>query len=421
MRREARPPWQRLGLAPIAIVAAAALGACSSGDDTSSPTTGPSDGGTTPPDDAGPEYPPLPPYVVDDSPLPPDYSIFDHAKECYDRFQVEVPSFDCDGPDASRLKIEVAGAEVTTKVPAQCDKPSLAGTGFACVPGARVTKLESVNMYGHTIATVIACRRAAYSALDSGKFDNIAVLQADLQNNETCWYQIRKDTTFVGRKIPAPYSVGRVKGDAADKSATSIYVSPVTLTTDHTECYRCHDNQVWLKTPWIGVENQVPSATGKTHDIPRPPGQPLFIGRAYKDWNLPASRPKLVVIDNATFDKAFPPTAAEQSAIQSGKMAPSNACTSCHAIAKSEIATAGQGTCNEFARYWMPTKPSSFSGTVLGSKVSSYGNSFPHDAWMPPSAATAFTSDAAFQAFYARAFKSIQTCCDDPSRAGCMQ
>ncbi len=32
-------------------------------------------------------------------------------------------------------------------------------------------------------------------------------------NNETCWYQIRKPATFVGRSIPSPYTPGRAKGD----------------------------------------------------------------------------------------------------------------------------------------------------------------------------------------------------------------
>lgn len=406
--------------------AAAVLAACSGGDDGSNTTTSPAPiVGSTEADagggSGGGDVPTLPPYVADEGPLGADYTIFDHGKECFDRFQVEVPSFDCDGPDSARLKVEVDGAEVTGSVPSKCDKPSLAGNTFACMPGARVTKLESVNKYGHTIATVIACRRSSLSAIDSGKFDNIAVLQSDLSNNETCWYQIRKTGSFVGRELPAPYGVGRQKGDADDMKASAVYTSPVALMSDHTECTRCHDSQVWLRTPWIGTQNQAASSSGKVHEIPRPQGQPTFIGKAYREWNLTANRPAQMKIDNATFDEAFPPSASDAAAIKSGKLAPSDACTQCHSIGKSELATGGQGSCNHFARYWMTEKPSSFASTVLGSKLSNFGNAFPHDAWMPPTAATTFTSDTAYRAFYARAFKAIQTCCDDPTRVGCTQ
>ncbi len=412
--------WKSV-VSALALGAACVLAACSSsdGEDTSSPTFNRADADASASDDTT-SYPPQPPYVADDTPLAADYSIFDHGKDCYDRFLVEVPSFDCDGPDSSRLKIEVNGAEVTTSVPSKCDKPSLVGTNYACVPGSRVTKFETVNKYGHTIATVVACRRSAVSSLDSGKFDNIAVLQSDLQNNETCWYQIRANNSFVGRDIPAPYAAGRKKGDAADKKAVAVYESPITLTTDHSECYRCHDNQVWLSTPWISTKNQVPSRSGKIHEIPRPGGpDPTFLGKAYRGWNLPAARPKQIKIDKAAFDKAVPPTASQQSAMQAGKMATSDACTSCHSIAKSDLATAGQGTCNHFARYWMASHPTSFNSVVLGAKLSSFGDSFPRDAWMPPSAATTFTSDAAYQTFYERAFKAIEVCCDNPSAPGC--
>jgi len=406
-----------------ALVAAALLAACSGSDDSNAPTTTPSPitGGEPGNANDGGGYPPLPPYVEDDSALGADYSIFDHGKECFDRFQVEVPSFDCDGPDSARIKIEVDGNEVTDSVPSKCDRPSLAGNSFACVPGARVTKIDTVNKYGHTITTVIACRRSSLSAIDSGKFDNIAVLQSDQQNNESCWYQIRKTGGFFGRQIPAPYSAGRQKGDDDDTKATAIYTSPVTLTTDHTECTRCHDSQVWLKTPWISTDNQIASSSGKTHDIPRPPGQPTFLGKAYREWNQASKRPAQIKIDNAAFDDAFPPSTSDAAAMKSGTLAPSDACTTCHSIGHSDLATAGQGSCNHFARYWMTEKPSGFSSTVLGSRLTNFASSFPHDAWMPPTAASAFSSDSSYRAFYARAFKALQTCCDDPSRVGCIQ
>jgi hypothetical protein len=67
----------------------------------------------------------------------------------------------------------------------------------------------------------------------------------------------------------------------------------------------------------------------------------------------------------------------------------------------------------------MPDKPQSFSSTVLGSKLTTFANSFPHDAWMPPSATTTFTSDKDYFAFYARAFGAMEQCCDDPTSTGC--
>ncbi|MBK6692577.1 MAG: hypothetical protein IPG50_10280 [Myxococcales bacterium] len=409
---------------PAAALTLAALAAgCS--DEASDDPSGAGGGATTPGTEGavggGPDggaYPPLPPYVVDNTPLSPDYSIFDHGKECFDRFQVEIPAFDCDGPDASRLKISVDGSEVTAVTPAKCDTPSLVGNKYACVPGARVTKFEEVNRYGHTIATVAVCRRSSASPLDSGEFDNIAVLQSDLQNGETCWFQIRQGADFVARNIPAPYSKGRVKGDTNDRRANAVYESPVTLTTDHSECYRCHDSQVFLRTPWISVKNQAPSKTGKVHEIPRTLGVPTYLGKAYRGWNLAANRPKQIKINKVVFDGAFPLSASESAAVAAGKMAPSDACTQCHTIGKSEIASAGQGSCNHFVRVWMGGGPS-FSGTVLGSKVSSFGGAFPQSAWMPPAAPSQFASDAAYRGYYARAFSALETCCDDPSQPGC--
>lgn len=414
-RAGARALWFPLGGLACAAIAAV-FGACSS-DGAGAGGGGEAEGADAAAD--APSYPPLPPYVPDETPLPADYSIYDHGKDCYDRFLVEVPSFDCDGPDASRVKVEVNGAEVTTTEPASCDKPSLVGTDFACVPGARLTKLETVNKYGHTIATVILCRRSTPSAIDSGKYDNIAILQSDLQNAESCWFQIRKPTSYVARGVPSPYAPGRVKGDAADKKAVATWESPVTLTTDDSECYRCHDSQVWLGTPWIGVKNQVPSTSGKTHAIPRTVAPPTFLGKAYRRWNLAASRPKQVRIDAAAYDAANPLSAADAQAIRGGTMAPSDACTQCHSLGKSSLATAGQGTCNHFVRWWTTGKPSGYSGSVLGSKVSPFGHQFPRDAWMPPALPAAATSDASYQAFYRRAFEAVDRCCTDPSRAGC--
>src|SRR5688572_19754207 len=160
----------------FAVIAPGVFAACSSAPDEALRPGGPSGFGPTLGGDGGigvqPDgaaWPPLPPYVVDNSPLPSDYSIFDHGKECFDRFQVEVPDFDCDGPDSSRLKVEVEGQEVTSYTPADCDKPSLVGNRYACVPGNRVTRWEQVNKYGDTIATVVVCRRATFSSIDNGR------------------------------------------------------------------------------------------------------------------------------------------------------------------------------------------------------------------------------------------------------------
>jgi hypothetical protein len=119
-----------------------------------------------------------------------DYSIYDHGKECFEKLGVpvfNVVEFSCDGPLSSRLKVEVDGKEVTDYVPEKCDKPDLVAmpaldgeARFDCVPGGRVTKMVQKNAAGHDVVTVVACRRTALHPMDSGLYENIAMIQSNL-------------------------------------------------------------------------------------------------------------------------------------------------------------------------------------------------------------------------------------------------
>jgi hypothetical protein len=231
--------------------------------------------------------------------------------------------------------------------------------------------------------------------------------------HDTCWYQIRQPGNAPpARHIVPPYTPGHVKGDAVDVKATELYVSPVTLTSDNSECFRCHDNHVWLRTPWIRSDNQVKASPEIDNEIPRTEGQPNHIGRPFKHWNNPKNRPARISIDRALFDQTFPPSAEEAALMAQGKMAPSNACTQCHALGKASIANPYEGSCNAFARFWMPDKGTHYAGTTAGMRMSSHGAAFPLRAWMPPGASQQFKSGEEYEAFYKRAFKSISLCCE---------
>jgi hypothetical protein len=361
-----------------------------------------------------------------------DYTLYEHGKECFERLGVAVPSFSCDGPRASRLKIEVDGVEVIDHIPDRCDKPDLVAEPrnhylrdgkdrWDCVPGGRITKFTERNAAGDTVVTVVACRAQYLHPLDSGIYENIAILQSNLRTNETCWFQIRADPGIVARNVVSPFSPGRKRTDAAAARAEALYVPPVTLASveDGSECFRCHDNGVWLRTPWIMEANQVKASPDIDNDIPRTQGLPVHVGQPFERWNLPRYQPAQIQIDAALFDAAHPPTPREAQQLKDGKLAPSDTCTSCHPIGQSSVANEYEGTCNHLARFWMENKGPSYEGTALGMRLSRHGASFPLNAWMPPGAAEEFASGEEYFAYYRRAFKALETCCQTPHAPEC--
>jgi len=362
------------------------------------------------------------------------YTNFEYGKECFDTMGVELPEITCDGPESSRLKIEVNGKEIVDRIPDQCDKPGLAATPkydgtkrFDCAPGGRITKHVAHNSKKQEILTIVLCRKIFLRPLKDQRFENISILQANTTTNDICWFQMRhNDNPIAARKLPPPYSKTRIKGDAIDQQVAQLYLPPQELTADGSECIRCHDSQIWVRSPWISKANQVDDLNPQhknDNQLPQDvtPGRLHHVGANFQAWNSEKLQPQHIDIDAGIFDAKFAMNSAQLAAKQQNLLAPSDTCTQCHKIGRQAISNPDEGSCNHFTKIWHEHKSKDFTETAMGSRLTAFGGKFPQLAWMPPGSEQQFNNQAAWLAYYQRAFQALEICCTDPKRPGCQR
>jgi hypothetical protein len=166
------------------------------------------------------------------------------AKQCDEAIGVTVPDFSCD-----------KGTEVPdthpTSTPAKygpgvekCDRPN--HLNKECDPGSRFQVLSSdANSY-----VVAHCRKQGHAPLD-GKYSDIAVIQHNVNNGATCFYQALQEDApggLDGKNVKAPS-----KGGAAWPWKTPAKSAGI-------GCGACHDNGPIVRSPYL---SQVKGADGK--------------------------------------------------------------------------------------------------------------------------------------------------------------
>ena len=344
----------------------------------------------------------------------PDYTIYDQGKECYEAMNnTPFPNISC--LDGALLPIYEDGVEARDRTPMHCDKPDLVDPAFGCVPGGRIRK-EVVG----DIISMYMCRRLPKPEtfpIDSDRTHNIAAYQFNRATGAVCWFQIRRHTEGIAatRLIP-PYEAGRVKGDARDKAATELYVEPGRLVRGDA-CVRCHDSQLFLRTPYVSQAKYSPRATDRANAVPdiTTHGRLKHIGLPFASWNRDDAQPFRIRVNPSVYDQAFPLTAEEQQDVSGGKMEGSDACAACHAIGKSRLEHntpgAHRGTCNDIIRAW--THPGTLT-PVNERWLSESGKKPARLYWMPPSSATTDAEAAEWPLRFKRAIAAVKRCCEDP-------
>lgn len=324
----------------------------------------------------------------------PDYTIFDHGKECFEAMdQTPLPPISC--KEGTLLPVTQSDKAFTNEVPANCDKPSLVHPLAACVPGDRLKKVQNKD-----ITTIYMCRRLNDPFLnldiETGWTQNIAIIQYNRRTKNVCWFQIRKhDRGIEATNLVPPYEPDRIFGDAKDLAARDLYVPPGELVGRGDACIKCHDNQVWIRTPVLASAKPFGNGVPDT-DVW---AKKLFhVGKPFQAWNSEKLQPNIIKINSEAYDEIFPPDPSLPK-VNAGL------CTTCHYIGKSPWADEWEGTCGNFVRGWATKEVS-----PLVSRWQS------HDAhrkfWMPPRR-DKLASENEWRNHYDRAIQAAWACCQN--------
>lgn len=332
-------------------------------------------------------------------------TLYDYGKQCAQTLGVEIPKIDCLDPAATLLPITVQGKPVDQMVE-ECDKPALLTDQKACIPGARVHRFDQTNARGQKVQTVVFCRRTRTAAaklqppelLTHAYFQDVGLIQYNTQTHQACWYFMEEDE--VGKPstaIPRPYSSSWADGAANPeaKAANEYWMSAERTNQSH--CIKCHDNGVWLRSPFIAQAAGTPNAV---------PGNPLAqvthvtVGDLYTDWNGP-HLPTSIEIDEDAWLKAQPESeqAVYRRKIAAKEVTSAATCTNCHRLGKGEYD--GLGTC----------------GYLLDSAIGEgTPRGFSQNAWMPPAHGQ---TAAQWKDYYGYAVSAAKACCANPQLAFC--
>ncbi len=338
----------------------------------------------------------------------PSFSIVDHGRDCAEALGTTVPEFSC--LDGALLEVFVDGKPVRDRIPARCDNPDLVDPAAACVPGDRLLRIDQ----GDT-TTMIMCRRfrpdllgnqpvqdlPAVWPVDDPRTDNVSMIHFNRRTKAACFYQIRQ-LGMVATKVSPPYSAQ--PGWTGQELAVKTYVAPGLL-TEKDACVRCHDNQIWIRTPFVTQLGASSDEGARRHALPQRDtrlGRLKYPGVAFQGWESPEKRTDFIAIDPKM---TVPDVAGEGNA---------NLCTSCHDIGKSRMLAPGdkEGTCQLFARPWFDEQ---FAGPVEGRFLTAHAAT--DRFWMPPNETVA--SAEAFRKDYALPLAALKSCCVDPLQASC--
>jgi hypothetical protein len=169
-----------------------------------------------------------------------------YGKECKDALGKWPLTWDCLKGDQLDVGKQRNG---------QCEKPPwlpLDKEG-QCVDGAFLLRLSTDK--AETDALVI-CRR--YKNRKNPKtnksFEDIAVIGHNNNTGQTCFFQARKDEEpgLDGSNVPSPMAdKNDLNESAVAEQAADFWIKPKNLDDKGLRCTRCHDNDVWMHTPYV--------------------------------------------------------------------------------------------------------------------------------------------------------------------------
>jgi hypothetical protein len=252
---------------------------------------------------------------------------------------------------------------------------------FQCFPGSYVQQLSYTNSLDNSTTTgAVLCKNE--TPVDNGKFtgagvfDYVSMILYNKTSGLSCWFTAPKGDAGVapfvvrdGTNIPDPGVVG----------ADNFWQAP--QPTAAMNCWRCHDNAIWMNSPWFYVSN-TPNAFTSLKNKPRgaPYGFATNTGNfGFQNWPVPV----------------FVAAAAET-------------CRSCHKIGAKQ--TANGGVSNTYTQWLgyvtggstspVPNQapvPQDPPGQIAGSATKQDAASWAVTHWMPednnPQAPAAYSTD----------------------------
>ena len=191
--------------------------------------------------------------------LPGD-TLEEFSAQCFEAIGLDVPAFNCD--DGTLVpEINLTGETYGTQF---CDAPNVLNA--VCDPESRFQVLAQTDQ-----AIVVAhCRK---KGLGEGLYGDIAVIQYNQVNGNTCYYQA------LGDNLPA-----EVTAPSEGIGPDFPWYSPAQ--TANVNCVRCHDNGPFIRSPYLAQLRDVEPnpVTGYTDRLPGTNEDDPIWGRRF-DWN----------------------------------------------------------------------------------------------------------------------------------------
>ena len=210
-----------------------------------------------------------------------------YAKKCEARLGA-IGAIDC--TKGERLEVYVEADKQSELVPLiypagsamqACNHPAVLplkdSKGSQCVPGSTFQILKGKT---DAVKTVVLCRK--YRNSSGPYFHDIAVIQHDMSNGETCFHQTRTtwptDGGIEGTAVPGPSD----ESDAAakiwlDLNPTNLgpHLGEGLVLGAYTNCLLCHDADPFIWTPYVNpLFKALTASSVKTETGQSKTGQP---------------------------------------------------------------------------------------------------------------------------------------------------
>jgi hypothetical protein len=230
------------------------------------------------------------------------------------------------------------------------------GVPFQCFPGSYVKKFTYTNLDTSTVTGAVLCKNETPADnmrfTGTGVFDYVSMILYNNKKGLSCWFAAPKADTGLPPDITSIRD-GKNVPDPGKPGADKYWEPPLPVAA--TNCWRCHDNGVWMNSPWFYISNSFQLL--KNRPVAAPYGFAANTGNfGFQNWPVP------VFVSPA-----------------------SNTCLRCHAIGARQ--TANGAVSNNF-REWL--------GYVTGGSTSPVPNQAPVTQDPPgQTAGVAFNQDGA--------------------------
>lgn len=199
-------------------------------------------------------------------------SIQDYADGCYRALGTRSDS----NPMATPLPARTLDCTTGTAIPlgnnppmanavGKCLSPSWAPTHvnvsatsavpYQCFPGSYVLSFNYTNADQSVVSGALLCKNevpadAPLSA--NGKFDYLSLILYNNTTGASCWFASPKGDAGVATGVSGANALnGKQVPDPAAAGSDKFWQAP--QATSATNCWRCHDNGVWMNSPWFYV------------------------------------------------------------------------------------------------------------------------------------------------------------------------